>query len=247
MFGALESGCPYGVRCRYASTHDGGASSSALTNVETLSKPTSVDKEINALPREIQTKLRKKMYDFTRANAIAKFVQQPKEFRENGTNAPTRVDTKSGDGEEESAAKRARAAAEDDNVTDVGAFTNMRPVEKKVIDFKNKLYLAPLTTVGNLPYRRVCKRLGADITCGEMAMVTNLIQGDSREWALMRRHPSEDVFGVQICGGFPDTVARCCQLLGDVVDCDFIDVNMGCPIDLVCGKGAGSMMLEKPK
>jgi len=247
IFSALESGCPYGVRCRYASTHDGGASSSALTNVETLPKPTSVDKENNALPREIQTKLRKKMYDFTRANTIAKFVQQPKEVRENGTNAATRVDTKSGDGEEESAAKRARAAAEDDNVTDVGAFTNMRAVEKKVIDFKNKLYLAPLTTVGNLPYRRVCKRLGADITCGEMAMVTNLIQGDSREWALMRRHPSEDVFGVQICGGFPDTVARCCQLLGDVVDCDFIDVNMGCPIDLVCGKGAGSMMLEKPK
>ena len=36
IFSALESGCPYGVRCRYASTHDGGASSSALTNVETL-------------------------------------------------------------------------------------------------------------------------------------------------------------------------------------------------------------------
>lgn len=115
----------------------------------------------------------------------------------------------------------------------------------KKVDFAGKLILAPLTTIGNLPFRRICKRLGADITIGEMALTHKLLSGQSQEWALVHRHESEDVFGVQIAGSHVDQCTNVVEVLNKHSQVDFIDLNVGCPVDMMCQQGLGSALLSR--
>eukprot|EP00762_Andalucia_godoyi_P003933 ANDGO_05710.mRNA.1 hypothetical protein len=106
--------------------------------------------------------------------------------------------------------------------------------------FDNKLILAPLTTVGNLPFRAICKMFGADITVSEMALAPELCAGSQSEWALLKRHPSEDIFGVQVACSMPGMAAECGELIRQYApNVDFVDLNCGCPLEPVVDRGMG--------
>ncbi|KAE8324601.1 tRNA-dihydrouridine(47) synthase [NAD(P)(+)] [Aspergillus sergii] len=143
------------------------------------------------------------------------------------------------------------------------------PSEKRRIYFGPETpVLAPLTTQGNLPFRRLCIELGAQFTYSEMALSMPLIQGQRGEWALMRAHetemlpptisPGADVvqgydhskdfrFGAQIAANKHWQALKATEVLSAYTpNLRVIDLNCGCPIDLLFREGAGSALLEHP-
>ncbi|KDN51960.1 FMN-linked oxidoreductase [Tilletiaria anomala UBC 951] len=124
----------------------------------------------------------------------------------------------------------------------------IRPSEKRRLRWKGELYLAPLTTTGNLPFRKLCSTFGSDIHCGEMGLAESYLQGNSSEWSLVRRWEGERIFGTQLCGSRPDLLVPVAEALynecGDALD--FVDLNCGCPIDMVFNRGGGSALMDHP-
>ncbi|MHB8080226.1 MAG: tRNA-dihydrouridine synthase family protein [Candidatus Krumholzibacteriia bacterium] len=112
--------------------------------------------------------------------------------------------------------------------------------------FRGRLVMAPMATGGNLPYRRLCREFGAELTCSEMVMADKLAAGGRGELPLLRRHASEAAFGVQLCGKSPEVMAEAAVRAVDL-GARFIDLNFGCPIDLVVRRGAGAALLKKPQ
>ncbi len=100
-----------------------------------------------------------------------------------------------------------------------------------------------MATGGNLPYRRLCRQYGAVRTCSEMVLAHKLVKGGERP--LIRRHADETDFGIQIAGSKPDVMVEAALIAVDA-GAQFIDLNFGCPIDVVVRRGSGAALLKKP-
>jgi tRNA-dihydrouridine synthase 3 len=111
--------------------------------------------------------------------------------------------------------------------------------------FENVLVLAPLTVGGNLPFRRLCTELGAEVTVGEMAVARKLLSGSPSEFALLRSHPEEKLFGVQLADRDPESLGEAAAL-AESRGARFVDLNCGCPIHEITRRGLGSSLLRKP-
>ena len=80
------------------------------------------------------------------------------------------------------------------------------------------------------------------LTFREVGLAMSFLQGSKEEWSLVRRHPSESIFGMQIAGSKPQLLVPAAEIIGRECagNLDFVDVNCGCPIDLVYKTGSGS-------
>ena len=107
----------------------------------------------------------------------------------------------------------------------------------------NTLALAPMAGVTDLPFRLLCRRMGAGIAAGEM------LTSDVRLWRTEKSRRRMDHSGeaeprvVQIAGGDPAMMAQAAQLNVEA-GAQIIDINMGCPAKKVCNKAAGSALMK---
>ena len=78
-----------------------------------------------------------------------------------------------------------------------------------------------------------------------MVLSKNLLDSRSSEWALLRRHPSERCFGVQIAAGREAEAAAVCSILRQEIVPNFVDLNAGCPMESLRKAGMGSGLMMK--
>ena len=276
--------CASGWRCRFVKSHskeidhENGRKELVLVESETSSPPIiHVSDEnaeqqpgvVNIVSLGDRVSLNRKRFDFTNSEIMTKWIEAKKVYdnkklskHSKGKN-PRRAMT---DFEVEAQAEDVEGSADEETFMDVP----LKPSEKRRVYFGAQTpVLAPLTTQGNLPFRRLCVESGAQVTYSEMAMGLPLLQGQKTDWALMKAHESEvsppkvsgkpkfivqgydnsrDLkFGAQISGSHPWVVTKAIEALTRLCPrIRVVDLNCGCPIDMIFKAGAGSGLLECP-
>src|SRR6187397_3460438 len=105
--------------------------------------------------------------------------------------------------------------------------------------------MGPMTKGSNLPYRRLAAELGARVLISEMTVARRLKQKRKSEFALIRRAPDEPCFGVQLAGTNAEEMAWAAALV-ESRGADFVDINLGCPIDHFTRMGLGAALGRQP-
>jgi tRNA-dihydrouridine synthase B len=113
------------------------------------------------------------------------------------------------------------------------------PVEAAV-----PLYLAPMAGVSESPFRRLCRRFGADVVVTEFLSAEGIRRENEATLAKLRFGEDERPIGVQIFGSDPAAMGEAAALVTDVFQPEFIDINFGCPVKKVVKRNGGSGCLK---
>lgn len=218
--------CPAGLRCRWLGSHYNKETKKLIKDLEVMENHKTLDDyEINKISPEAKIALQKKKYVFEKAMPVIKWLDSQVQNDEYKKNL------------EENKDKQAEYVK-----------APFKVAEKKKLNLKNAKIVSPLTTVGNLPYRRLMKTLGADVTYCEMALTVPLLQATNAEWALPKAHKSEyPGFGVQFAAGKHWSAAKAAEVIArETPNVSELNLNCGCPIDLLYRQGQGSALMEQP-
>ena len=112
------------------------------------------------------------------------------------------------------------------------------------VDADFPLYLAPMAGVSESPFRRLCRRFGADVVVTEFLSAEGIRRENQSTISKLRFAPDEHPIGVQIFGGEADAMGEAAAFVTDVFQPDFVDINFGCPVKKVVKRNGGSGCLK---
>lgn len=105
------------------------------------------------------------------------------------------------------------------------------------------LGLSPMDDVTDFPFRELCKSFGADLLITEFIASEALNRDAAKSLRKMLFSPRQRPLGIQIFGADEGELLQCLEVV-EAREPDFIDINWGCPVRKVAGKGAGSGVLK---
>ncbi|MCI1639952.1 MAG: tRNA dihydrouridine synthase DusB [Bacteroidales bacterium] len=114
------------------------------------------------------------------------------------------------------------------------------------------VFLAPMEDVTDHSFRIICKEFGADMVYTEFIPSDGLIRDAAKAIAKMRTSESEAPIGIQIYGNIPESMVSAAKMAEQAAEiagghgADVIDINFGCPVNKIAGRGAGSGMMKDP-
>ena len=114
------------------------------------------------------------------------------------------------------------------------------------IEVKNPVFLAPMAGVTDWAYRTVCAELGAGVTVTEMVSSRALVYQDQKSRKLLRKNEGS-LCGAQIFGNNPQIMAEAAVMALEISGCDFLDINMGCPMPKLANSGDGCGLMRTPE
>jgi tRNA-dihydrouridine synthase B len=111
-------------------------------------------------------------------------------------------------------------------------------------DVRVPLYLAPMAGVSESPFRRICRRFGADVVVTEFLSAEGIRRENKATTEKLRFSSDERPIGVQIFGSDPKAMGEAAALVSDTFQPEFIDINFGCPVKKVVRRNGGSGCLK---
>ena len=113
-------------------------------------------------------------------------------------------------------------------------------------EIDNPLILGPMAGVTDWAFRTVCAELGANMTVTEMVSSRALVYQDQKSRKLLKKNGGS-ICGAQIFGNDPAIMAQAAVMALEISGCDFLDINMGCPMPKIANSGDGSGLMRTPE